>query len=261
MPAKKILKNCLGCGQQRPIRPDRTFCSSRCWYDYSTVIPKIDCRSCGVRFQPQNKATKFCGWSCVKRWYATHRNIYTCQQCGITFESRFIKHAPKFCSKRCKDESRKLGDRPPHTPTKVSKNCERCGRLFWFYESVHPRGRRFCSQSCSFRARRKGPTSIELAVRGWLTEMGVIFEVEFQFGRYLADTFLPDCQLIIECDGTYWHSSEKSKDRDRRKTLAAKQRGWRVLRLPQALIEQDPTECRRQIVKELKRSGQLPLPV
>jgi len=87
------------------------------------------------------------------------------------------------------------------------------------------------------QSRRKQPTRIELAVRDALTAAGVEFVFQYPIGRYVADFFLPSKNLILECDGDYWHSlpGVKEKDSSRDAYLAA--RGYRVIRLAEHRIK------------------------
>ena len=60
-------------------------------------------------------------------------------------------------------------------------------------------------------------TSIELKVEDQLKEYGVkyIKQKPINEGHFILDFYLPDYQLVIECNGDYWHSLEKAKVRDR----------------------------------------------
>ncbi len=68
---------------------------------------------------------------------------------------------------------------------------------------------------------RKGhikPNTIELAVHRMLHKLCVTFESEARIGRFVVDILISAFNLIIECDGDYWHSlpgeAEKDKQRD-----------------------------------------------
>jgi very-short-patch-repair endonuclease len=59
----------------------------------------------------------------------------------------------------------------------------------------------------------KTVSSIELAVRNILLELGVVFETQFKVKNRIADFFIPEHDLIIEADGHYWHSDAVNDDK------------------------------------------------
>ena len=80
-------------------------------------------------------------------------------------------------------------------------------------------------------------TSIELKVKNQLERAGINFFHPWNLKLfYQCDFFIPSLNLIIECDGTYWHSLEKNRLRDIRKDKYAKEEGYNMLRLSQDLI-------------------------
>lgn len=57
--------------------------------------------------------------------------------------------------------------------------------------------------------------------------------------RLVFDFYVPRFNLLIECDGDYWHSKPKVKTRDARKTAQARKLGYRVERLTESFINSD----------------------
>ena len=62
------------------------------------------------------------------------------------------------------------------------------------------------------------PTSIERKVAEQLDRYGVryIQQKTINKSKFILDFWLPDYQLVIECNGDYWHNLEKTKERDQR---------------------------------------------
>ena len=264
-----MLHNCEYCG--KPTKRLR-FCSPRCWYDFRTHCYPVLCKQCGKLFQPQDIDAMFCSRECAnisKRkahtcptcrkifmspksdtrifcskqckdtWMPLHRPIHCCQSCGKEFTtSRGHKSHPLHCSRACY-----LSDK--HTKS-LRYTCLHCGKSF--ASSNH--GARFCSRACLNLY--KGPTSIEIAVRYVLSESSVAFLEQYQLGEFVFDFLVPSSLLFIECDGTYWHSSQEARNRDRIKDKTAREKGYRVLRLSQDVIEKDINRCRDLIVNELR---------
>lgn len=48
--------------------------------------------------------------------------------------------------------------------------------------------------------------------------------------RYLADFYIPDLNLVIECDGKYWHDYPNGKELDHLRTKEMEEKGYNVLR-------------------------------
>ena len=86
----------------------------------------------------------------------------------------------------------------------------------------------------------KKPTRIEIAVAELLRGLEIKFVQQQPIGRYAVDFFLPHVRLVIECDGTYWHSRPGAAEKDRRKDAFLLGAGYPVLRLPESLIKNGP---------------------
>lgn len=60
----------------------------------------------------------------------------------------------------------------------------------------------------------------------------------------MFDFYVPSLNLLIECDGDYWHSRPNAKKRDAIKNARARQAGYDVVRFSESVIlsESFPTE-------------------
>lgn len=45
--------------------------------------------------------------------------------------------------------------------------------------------------------------------------MGIAYEWEKPLGQCSVDFFLTDYNIVIECDGTYWHQGRAERDKKR----------------------------------------------
>lgn len=85
---------------------------------------------------------------------------------------------------------------------------------------------------------KKGPNAIESAVYEELRRRNLLFEPEKIMGeRFVVDVYIPSLNLVIECDGTYWHSLPDNIKRDKIKDEYLQARGYGLLRLKEADIE------------------------
>lgn len=124
-------------------------------------------------------------------------------------------------------------------------NCIDCGK------KLGRRGRKRC-KTCSNKTRdfkrigiiglikqqnSKEPTSIEKIVYELLKSRGIIFEKQKLInGRFLVDAYIPDLNLIIECDGNYWHSLDRVKNKDKAENAYLDKCGYKLLRLSEEEI-------------------------
>ena len=88
-------------------------------------------------------------------------------------------------------------------------------------------------------ASQTSPTSIEIAVQEILDILNIEYEAQKPIGKYIADFYIPAQNLIIECDGDYWHSLPDVKKRDKQKDKYLRKQGYTVKRLPEKVIKND----------------------
>ncbi len=85
--------------------------------------------------------------------------------------------------------------------------------------------------------RRRGPTSIELAVRAVLDMLGEDYIFQHQIGRYVVDFYLPHRNIVLEADGAYWHSLPKVAARDEMRDVRMRELGYKIVRLTENEIK------------------------
>lgn len=110
--------------------------------------------------------------------------------------------------------------------------CKKCGNEFK-YKKCSTVGR-FCSVEC-YR-KHSGKTSIEEITENLLIELGIEYQSEFKIERSFYDFYLPKENLLIECDGEYWHSFPDAIKRDKKKDVLAKEKNYKLLRLSEKEI-------------------------
>ncbi len=126
-------------------------------------------------------------------------------------------------------------------------------RKFWATLSAEERTRitRPGRLACLEATRLREPTSIERIVAGILSDMGVAFEQQVLFKYYSADIFLPDHNVIIECDGDYWHSTPVMIAHDKKRDKWFANHSIGVIRLKECDIKADARQCVEQVLKGL----------
>ncbi len=78
-------------------------------------------------------------------------------------------------------------------------------------------------------------TSIEIKIQNFLKKLGIEFFThqymkEIDHG-YQCDILIPSMNLVIECDGDYWHKYPIGREIDHIRTKELIQKGFKVLRL------------------------------
>jgi very-short-patch-repair endonuclease len=77
-------------------------------------------------------------------------------------------------------------------------------------------------------------TTIEIAVYDKLRELGIVFIEQHPINnKFIVDAYIPDKNIVIECDGDYWHSLEKVIKRDKAKNAYLTKCGYKMLRIPE----------------------------
>lgn len=120
--------------------------------------------------------------------------------------------------------------------------CNRCrrlkgghlGRFIKIPGRCHDR--RWICNNClekpvAVRCGRSRPSPLELEARRSILETGYKFVEEYELGKFRFDFAVSPLRLLIEIDSKKWHDHPSRKARDRRKTEAAKQDGWDLVRV------------------------------
>lgn len=95
------------------------------------------------------------------------------------------------------------------------------------------------------------PSSLERTMQDHFQKAGVTFETQKEFSPYFVDIWIPELNLVVECDGEYWHGSLKAQcyDRKRDRYLISRY-NVRVVRVPEKSIRSNP----EQVVSEITSS-------
>lgn len=212
------------------------YCSLGCYWIGTNRKQLRICKSCNKEFYADATlirkgygfyCTRDCWFSIFKKW----KKPVKCKQCKKEFlviRAVYKKH-PKFCNKKCSDNSK---------IDHIFRTCRECKRNFKLTNSAINRGRgSFCTWECYKKF--KGETRIERLVRLELQKLKEPFKQEVRLGSFRADFYLPKRNMIIECDGKYWHASGVIKERDERKDKFLRQQGYILVRLSEDDIRND----------------------
>lgn len=225
---------------------------------------------------PRNRICKKCGNTFQARWPAEKR-LYCSRACSDKAQrvpsAKFIDKICPYCRKafrqpnwkgrdvtccsvRCaKRQQAKtvVGENHHLWKPRAIKECVICGKTCEVKPSLADRFR-VCSRQClgiySNRFQRR-VSSLEDTMAELFADAGLAFKRQYKVGRYKADFAFVDAMLIVECDGSYWHSRPEIQASDVRKDAWLAMHGWRVLRLDEPEIKACPGACTEQVLHAL----------
>ena len=178
-------------------------------------------------------------------WNRKIHPVLSCRTCGKSFEVYAYRTDAKYCSYGCYWKC--LKGKPSLRNQQVQRICVVCGKLFKV-NRYRLRNAKYCSQQChgfdSIKTMPSAHTSIERAIEHELSKENVQFEPQpIIKGICRPDFLIPECKLIIFCDGEYWHSLPKQQLRDIWQNKRLKEAGYQVLRLSEREIENNLEDC------------------
>lgn len=217
---------------------------------------KTKCNDLGLKksreyqlaYLAKNRDNPFCNRTGISPSNKKEKVIVVCKSCSNNFSViPARKHRAKFCSRKCLSVWMSSIKGVGHWHYRLeTKKCKMCNNEFTVKPAKVKNGEGiFCSRRClgSYtsmeQSKNKNPTSIEVKVGDWLEELREEFIPQKPIGPWCVDFYLPKRRLIIECDGDYWHSIEKVKERDTRKDFYLKRNGMKVLRLTESSIRKN----------------------
>lgn len=232
---KRELFTCATCGEQdeRVIGTERKYCSNPCRNKAS--LGRV----------PGNKKT----WVSI-----------VCETCGKTFEVVPARAAAKFCSRECHYVARRLIRGTEHwlfiAEAHVTQKCACCGKLFAVKRAKVLMGEgRFCSRQCvgayvtGLQQGRR--SSLEVLMEEALKVLEEPFFAQMPLGPWIADFFLPRYNLVLECDGVYWHGKPDVARRDRQKDGWMRRHRYKIIRLLEPDIRNDSLGILREALASM----------
>lgn len=141
----------------------------------------------------------------------------------------------KFCSHKCKSESQlgkppwNLGKKCPQLRRAQTKKCITCKAEFRSIKDFGERKQMYCSHRCYLANRRV--SDFERRVMEFLGKYGMPIRRTPKIGHWTFDGQIEGTPLLLEADGTFWHSSDVAKERDSRKEAWAQANGFEIIRI------------------------------
>jgi very-short-patch-repair endonuclease len=194
---------------------------------------------------------RFCSYRCravVTGTTLRKKRIRICELCGKEYRPAH-RTITRYCGRQCSA----LAKTKHHL---IIRKCESCGRLFMCRPQDVERGFGLvCSRQCngvrSILRTPKQRTSIEVAVGSVLDELAIPYKPQVPIGRWTIADFLLPGHVVIQCDGDYWHGSQKVKNRDANQDLQLNFMGYLIIRLKEKDIRSNPKRCVARAIKTI----------
>lgn len=140
---------------------------------------------------------------------------------------------------------------------KVKINCKQCGKEKLVKLYVTKTGWNiFCSSRCSMiynlRYKKKKETDIELLMKEELIKRNIEFVPQKPLLNITVVDFFIQPNIVIYCDGDYWHSREGIKEKDEKQTRILSSNGYQVYRFVGTEIKKSVEKCVDKILLESK---------
>lgn len=221
------------------------------------------CEQCHESFAPHSNFQRRCDVCCT----------YTCDWCGKIFVSRRTRKI-RFCSLACTNAWQETPQaRDAGRIRTIEKRgsgkvvyCITCGKPFYApgYRLKRGTPKYCCHAHRNYPAdmnginrvlrfpTRKGLNSLELAGHAILEKLGLPYaEQQIVGGKFVVDALIPDCRIIVQWDGDFWHGNPAvystlspiqavNARRDKQCDAYVKACGYTVLRFWESAVHPDP---------------------
>jgi len=183
-----IEKVCEVCGAEFSVKPSRAttakYCSRKCSDEAKKDRVKRICKVCGKEFESLPSRIKAgrgdcCSIDC-RTIFRTNRIQVKCAECGKVFESvksHVEGRKNKYCSRSCYAKAKSKSMSGPNNPhwkeTKLTHECDWCGKLFEITPSRLKNNNTSC---CSEECRRKLTSQIYRGENHHAWRGGISFE-------------------------------------------------------------------------------------
>ena len=215
---------------------------------------------------------KFCSQKCYGTW--RHNHIFNsnhpswkggmikrkCKQCNHEFSIK-VSESKKpgkgtFCSLKCKyvfQSQNNIGKESPFWKGGlVTRYCKLCNKEFSVYPYKLKKDRGvFCSHRCqgiwSIKNMKHKNTSIEIKIENELIKRNIPYMKQVPVEGIALVDFLLSNNIIIQCDGDYWHSKPNVRIKDNNQDFVLEFKGYKVYRFTETEIKKSAISCINKI--------------
>ena len=187
------------------------FCSRKCYNEFQLSDKNPlrrrlvkDCKHCNNKFEIHAyEKTLFCSTKCAGIYRSNHPEEYPrpnsriendCLNCNNKFEVWPYRKDQKYCSDECAKASK--------------RQILKCPSCLNDFESLKWENRKYCSQECFAKGSNKRQSKFSESVYEFLNLKYICEKEKYiknNTQKLYADIFLLNYNIVIECNGDYWH--------------------------------------------------------
>lgn len=249
------------------------YCSRECGYEArEKEMIVLNCDYCGKEFQRYAEQVRrrkkigvknfYCSKECQNKGHAERMKGKGNPNYGGKFhgippsewDADKRKKAIEKMKKTFKEKGIVAGENNPRWRGGRKKvTCIICGNEYYVQPHVYDKiqaGERkpCCGLDCAriygLTQVKTSRTDIEIKVAEELEKRGIKFIEQYNLGnKFALDFFLPDYNIVIECDGDYWHKLPDVAKRDKSKNAYIKACGYTLYRFWGSEIMADVSKC------------------
>ncbi len=236
------IKICSICGKNFVVfiqyGNGRATCSSEC--SHILTVQNNTKSKCLPNCQCNRHISKKCFDGCQCGLHTPNKVF--CQPgcaCGRHNNPKHKKRQRHFCIENCWCKRHEIG------PCKANCTCQRHSEKtknklrkasIDDWASLNDKERQKRMHHLINKQKSKG-TLIEKIMIGIFDKFNIHYEYQKPIGRYVVDFYLPDKNLIIECDGAYWHNRKEALESDKIREQFLIQCEYKVKRMLETRIK------------------------
>lgn len=191
---------------------------------------------------------------------------HTCERCNTSFYA-WKCHSRRYCSNRCaklghapwnkgvswSEESKKkmslshLGKKNPHKGVPRTKETRLKISKAMIGHIKKPSTREKHRKNMIYKMKNgiisNEDTQPERLVENYLLFNDILYLKQFRYDLGVADFWIPEENIIIECDGEYWHKQPNISKRDSIQTKWLEDNDYIVYRFTDKEIKDSVEEC------------------
>jgi len=213
-----VILNCLLCDKILH-RKGSKFCNNKCrgkWLASNDNPARrrkiISCKECGKEKEIHNyMKSVFCSKDCSAKYhikFPTLRNNIPkikkiCTFCSKEFEVWNYRATALYCSRECH-----------YLNGRITRTCDSCKKEY--ITEIH-KNKRYCSNQCANQGIGKRKSKFAVDINNFLIDnnYSIIPEKTIRLdSRWLSADFLINDNIILECNGDYWHCNPKKYSKD-----------------------------------------------
>ena len=231
---QRIINNCIIC--EKPIKKSR----NESWKDYEKH--RFCSRKCSSKYNAPFTSPFKRGFT---PWNKNKTGLIISHRRGLTFEEEYGEERAKEIKEKISIGILKLEKvgynkvvegihLSPKTEFKIGHKLSSESILKIKENWNSPKKIEFAKERRAKQILPIKDTSIEIKIQNFLKELGIEFfthqYMHIEHG-YQCDILIPSMNLVIECDGIYWHKYPVGNDIDHIRTKELIEKGFKVLRL------------------------------